>query len=452
MKKKYTMSERALGRRVFLKALGIGIAAPLALKMSGMAMAEPGGAPVRLFIFYVPHGWPTESVEPLGSGADFLKGSSVLSSLAPYNSYVNVVRGISNKVVNNHAAIRSVLTGAKEGDGADSIDYLIAQKLGTKAHALGAIPYDKGAGFHQDCFLVKHGSWVRPEEDPSKAAAELLGAVGPVDPGKPDESVFRNQALALTESQIERMSGALKDITSEQSKLQVHLDAVRSLKTDGGGSSPGKIGCDSAPALPAVDAVKGSDMLSHGNMAKIVDAHLEVAANALLCGSARVITMQNMWVNNTVNFGFAGGPGIAKAHHDPASHSWDKNGRNEFAKMQGWFYERLATKLISKLNQPDPLDPKNTVLHNTLIYCCSEISDGANHNSDYTDVWLDGKPVRSILPAVLIGRAGGYIGQKGVVTAERSHLDMLATIASAMGAPLSTIAGQGVQPIKEVQA
>jgi hypothetical protein len=446
--KKRTESERVLGRRLFLKALGIGIAAPLAMRMSRMALAGPSPAPVRLFIFYVPHGVPVEHFEPLGSGTSFLSDSTILAPLAPFASSVNVVRGLGMNGASNHAAIRATLTGFAEGEGANSIDHTIAQSLGVKAHALGAIPYNESWGFGDDSFLIKHGSWVRPIESPIKAAEELLGSVGPADPSKPDETVFRNQALGLTEKQLERMHGSLKDLTSEQNKLAVHLDAVRALKGTGG--PPLKNGCDSVPSLPAVDALAGANVLDHSNFGRIVDAHLEVAANALLCGTARVVTMQNMWVNADLSFGFNGGPGIPKQHHDPISHSWDAAGRVEFSQCQRWFYERLAAKLLAVLNQPDPLDPANTVLHNTLVYVCSEVSDGANHNSDASEVWLDGKAYDSYLPAVLIGGAGGSVSHKEVVTVKRNHLDMLATLCAAMGVPVTSIGGQSVNAIQEI--
>jgi Protein of unknown function (DUF1552) len=448
--KRQSESDRILGRRVFMKALGVGIAAPLAMKMSGMAMAGPSPAPVRLFIFYVPHGQPVEHFEPLGSGAGFLEGSGILAPLAPFKSQVNVVRGLSMNGASNHAAIRATLTGAGEGEGVNSIDYTIAQGLGLDAHVLGAIPYERSQGFSSDSFLVKHGSWVRPTESPIEAAAELLGSAGPANPAEPDESVFRNEALTLTERQLERMHGALSGLTKEQSKLSVHLDAMRALKASG--SRPVVNGCDTQPTLPAVEALRGADVLSHENFGRVLDAHLEVAANALFCGTSRIVTLQNLWVNSGLSFGFSGGPGIAKGHHDPISHSWDAAGRAEFARVQRWFYERLVEKLITVLDQPDPLDPANTVLHNTLIYVCSEVSDGANHNSDASEVWLNGRAHASYLPAVLIGRAGGYLGQKEVVTVSRRNTDMLATLAKAMGVNVSTVGGQSVNPIQEIAA
>lgn len=452
-------SQHRLKRRTFLAALGLGIAAPLAATMSRLAVAAPGDRPKRLFIFYIPHGMPPEHVQPYGEGDSFLQASTVLGPLAPYRSHVAVVRGISmNDKASNHAAIRATLTGFKDGKDSDSIDRLIADGMGVTPHVLGAIPYDKGAGFYSDCYLVKHGSWVRPIESPVEAVSKLFEGVGPAPPMPgTDESKFRAATLALTEAELEAMHTALTGLTREENKLALHLDAVRNLKAkaSGEGPPPPTVSCDSKPVLPAVEAVAGLDPLNQSYFGKILDAHLEAAAHAFVCGSARVITLQNMWVNSGLNFGFEGGPGIAKGHHDPVSHSWDAPGRAEFAQCQRWFFERLATKFLQVLDQPDPLDledPTRTVLDNTLVYVCSEVSDGANHNSDHSDVWLEGKPWDSSLPAILIGGAGGYLKTQQVVQVERNHTDVLATLADAMDVPLATIGGQPVSVIQELKA
>lgn len=453
-------SQHRLMRRTFFKALGLGIAAPLALKMSRMAIAGPGDRPKRLFIFYIPHGMPPEHLEPYGEGDAFLSASTVLGPLAPYKSRVSVVRGISmNDNISNHVAIRATLTGFAEGNGSDSIDRLIADGMGVTPHVLGAIPYDKGAGFYSDCYLVKHGSWVRPTESPADAVAELFEGVGPAPMPMPgvDESKLRAATLAMTEAELEKLQAAVAGLTREENKLGIHLDAVRKLKAkaNGEGPPPPMVSCDSKPLLPAVEATAGLDPLNQSNFGKILDAQLEASAHAFVCGSARLVTLQNMWVNSGLNFGFEGGPGIAKGHHDPVSHSWDAAGRAEFAQCQRWFFERLAEKFLKVLDQPDPLDiedPTRTVLDNSLVYVCSEVSDGANHNSDHSEVWLDGKPWKSSLPAILIGGGGGYMKGQQVVQVERKHTDVLATLAEAMDVPLGTIGGQSVSAIQELKA
>src|SRR6266487_812463 len=130
---------RKLHRRTFLTALGLGISAPLALKMSRLAGAAPGPRPKRLFILFVPHGIPLEHFDPVTDNGDFnlmAKGIGGFSPLEPYKQYVTMVRGIGMAdMASNHGAIRAALTGRNEGGdtegvSADSIDYLIAQGLG----------------------------------------------------------------------------------------------------------------------------------------------------------------------------------------------------------------------------------------------------------------------------------------------------------------------------------
>lgn len=445
-------------------AVGLGLSAPLALRMSRRAVAQASARPRRLFIMYIPHGMPMEHFGPLGSdGALDLNPSpmGILSPLAPYKSYLTAVQGIGmSGGASNHAAIRATLTGSPDGS-SDSIDAVIASKLGVSSHAMGTIPYSQGAGFFNDCFLLRQGTWVRPEADPAKSADALFGGGGAVAPGVPggDEAQFRSEILALTEKELQGVQKVLTGLTSEQNKLQLHLDAVRALKakSGGGGGGGGPLSCTTRPNLPAVNVVRGANPLDPTNFGNLLDANLEVAAAALACGASSIITLQNMYANASISMGFAGGPGVAKAHHDPISHSWDAEGRIEFAKCQRWFYERLATKLVKVLAEtPDPADtsaPGRTVLDNTLIMVCSEVSDGANHNSDASEVWIAGKPMKTSLPIMLIGGGAGYMKMGGrIVNVQRLHADVLATVADAMGAPVSTIGGQPVSPIAEVKA
>ncbi|MEM7151735.1 MAG: DUF1552 domain-containing protein [Myxococcota bacterium] len=450
-------AEIALRRRTFLKALGIGIAAPLAYKMASIADAAPGDGLTRLFIFYIPHGWPIEHVEPVTNGD--LSASNVLSPLQPFADRVTVCRGLSmHDGATNHAALQAVVTGFAGGGSVDSIDASIAQALGVTPHAIGAMPYDPIAGFTHDAQMIKHGTWVRPTEDPFAAAEDLFAGLkdAPPPPDAPppvDDATFRTEALALTESELEQMHAAVSELSTEQSKLMLHLDAVRQLKTQDDGEPPAILSCEQRPTMPALEAMAGLSPTDQANYARIMDAQLQVAAYSMVCGSAQVITMQNMWVNSNLNFGFAGGPGIAKGHHEPISHSSDQAGRAEFAQCQRWFIERLSEVMLTVLDQPDPADtdPERTVLDNSLIYVCSEVSDGWNHNSDASPIWLDGMEVPTYLPAVIIGGGGGYLSPGRVVDVSRHNLDMLATLSDAMGVPVTAIGGQGVNVIEELQ-
>jgi len=447
---KEARDRRRLARRVFLSALGLGLSLPLAYQSARLALAQTGARPCRLFLFYLPHGAPVEFFDPVAGDFD-LGGKGVLGPLAPYQPQVSVLRGLGMNGATNHGAIRTMLTGNPEGEGSDSIDALIAAQLGVTPYVLGVVPYAKGSGFTSDSFLVKHGSWVRPEEDPARAAETLFQSLG-TSPGMPDDTaLFRAEALSLTERELEALSSVTKDLTDEQTKLAVHLDAIRKLKASGAG--PAQVSCTERPELPALAALAGGDVLDPSQLGKVLDAQLEVAAHALLCGTASVITLQNMYVNADLNMGFAGGPGIPKGHHEPVSHSWDAAGRAEFGIVQRWFYSRLAEKLLATLNQPDPQDMAHTVLDNSLVAILSEVSDGANHNSDASSVYIEGVEKPTSLPIVLIGGAGGYLKPAGgVVSVSALHTDLLATFAEAMGAPITSLGGVSAKPLAELKA
>ncbi len=441
-----------------MKLVGLGVGVPLALRMAKMAAAAPIARPTRLFIMYIPHGMPDEHFDPGASLTLVKDGPRILDPLAGFSNYVSVLRGIAmNDGATNHAAIRATLTGFTDGTRTDSIDYSIAKALRVTAHAIGVVPYSSGAGFTSDSFLIRHGDWVSPTASPDSAAQAMLQGIGTSTPTPTtptiDESVFRQEALALTEKELDSLHRAVTGLTSEQTKLQIHLDAVRKLKDAARNpTGPTSISCTTRPTLPALEAARGLSPLDQKNFRKILDAHLEVSAAAIVCNSARVITLQNMWANSDINFGFEGGPAVAKGHHDPVSHSWDAAGRDEFRQCQRWFYERLVDKFLTPLSAKDPSDPDHTVLDNTLVLICSEVSDGANHNSDASKIWVGGKEQSSYLPFVLIGGAGGYLRAGRVVDVQRKHVDVLATLSDAMGVPVSTIGGQNVSAISELKA
>ena len=198
-----------------------------------------------------------------------------------------------------------------------------------------------------------------------------------------------------------------------------------------------------ARASPTVEALRtsGANVTDAANLAQVLDAQLELSAQALICGAARVITIQNLWATSDVNMSALG---IAKNHHDPVSHSWDATGRAEFARVQRFFVQHLVDKLLRTLQTADALDttaPGRTVLDNTLIYLFSEVSDGANHHSNKDTVWLSGKPYVSYLPAVTIGGGAGAIKTGKLFDFDnRSHGDLLYTLSEIAGVPRAPLA------------
>ncbi len=453
---RHARSRAQLGRRTFLKAIGIGCAAPTAMHMARLAVAEVPNRPQRAFIFYLPHGMPIEHWD-VGDDLNLsASGVGIFSPLAPFRDHLTVMRGVGINTATNHAAIRSTITG---DEASNSIDYEIANRLGSTAHVLGAHANPPGAG--SDAQFAKHGGWVDPIANPADAAQELFSGLS--DPAGPAEDInldaqFRQQGLALTEGELDAMHAELAGLTSEQNKLAIHLESLRAYKaTAETGGGLGTVSCDSRPVLPIADSMAGQDAYLVENLAKVVDGHLEAAAHAFVCGSARMVTMQNLHANGQIDMGFPGGPGIFKNHHDPLSHSGNgqDQGREEFALVQKWFIERLAEKFLSTLLADDPADPGHTVLDNTTVLIMSEIVDGANHTSGYNaQTWdVPGGPRETYLPCVMIGKGGGTIaGGRSVYVPGMDHRNVLATLGHAMGVSLTQFGGTSVSPVAEVLA
>jgi hypothetical protein len=452
-----------LERRTFLKAIGLGIAAPLALKMSKLATAQSAGKPTRLFIMYLPHGAPYEHYDPKMAGGVMdlaASGQGILSPLEPYKEWLTVLRGVGIQTADNHDAIRSVLTGK---DGLDSIDYIIAKQLGLPAHVLGVQPYRANSnGPDNDSKLCYQGNWVTPIINPADAIEDLFPGLA-IDSGggapPPDmtsmsaQADFRNEAIDLSIQDIEKMQSAVKGLTKEETKLATHLESLKALKESGAGVVVSAACKNGRPSLIA-DTLVGADPFDMKNFEPIMSGHLEAAANAIVCGTARIVTLQNMYANAQLMMDFPGGPGLTMNHHDPLSHSSDSAGRENFAKAQKWFYQNLADKFIKILAETDdPADPGKKVLDNTTILTCSEISDGFNHNSSAMEIWVGGKPQPSYQPWIILGKGGGLFGGNRIAEfTNLDHRNILAAVAESMGVSVPSIADLNVSTPAEVKA
>ena len=119
-------AKQILERRVFLKAMGLGLAAPVALKLSHSATAASTGAPKRFFIMYVPHGNAAEHFNPKmgGDGNDpknftlDMTPASMLGPLEPYKKWVNVYQGFQYAAgeYGTHEGCVNVLSGTSLAD------------------------------------------------------------------------------------------------------------------------------------------------------------------------------------------------------------------------------------------------------------------------------------------------------------------------------------------------
>ena len=488
---------KILERRMFLKALALGLTVPVAARLARTATAAPSTAPKRFFLMYMPHGIAPEHYNPKVSDSDRTSFAldqtnvSILSPLEPYKSYVNVYQGFEYPGGNTHDGIVNCLSGYAGGTDTTgartSVEHVIAHGLNTKPLILGACSH-LSTNFDHNGMLFWDGTAVEPQKSPVVAADSLFGGTTtPTQPVNADVEL-RGDLLTLTASEISSLQSTLTGLTTEQTKLQRHLDAINGLKS-GVGTGSSASTCTGKPSLPTVDMIRAASagqvvdpsgsndyFYQEANFRMLLQAQLELTAQAIVCNAAQVIALMPMYATCDFDFSFSQLPGSAApnggwAHHAGLSHTGPQaaqgyNAANQtpsianlnpdtraaFAGAQLWFAQQLVKNLVSVLaTTDDPSAPGTKVLDNTLIYWMSEIGDGQLHTT--TDGNGAYPPAPTYLPLVSIGKAGGAIKSGQIVhfDTDRPAVDLYTSFAQAMGVTGASFPG-ATGPVTEVLA
>jgi hypothetical protein len=467
---------------VFLRAAALGLAAPAALNLSRLAVAAPTGAPKRLLIFHMPHGVPNVHYNPKVMGGDLTQftldfsPNSILRPLEAYKQYVNVYQGFKYPPFGGpHYDAVNFLTDSQDVDGNASrlsIDHAIGQKLGIKPVNLGASARPLGAVSQYSKVFWDGTSYIDAEKNPVKAADKVFGnLMAPTMPTENPDVAARKALLDLTASEISDLRTELSALTAEDVKLKAHLDAITALRDGTSGGGGGAISCTTAPTMPNVEKIRAlnqPDVTPEGtpnwylggyqgeneNFELILKAQIEVAAQAIICNAAQIVTLQAGFSTSQVNCGFAKDAetmkaGISRGWHNDVSHVGpDTDPVNpmmqavqEYAQVQRWFTTQIVEGLLKPMLADDPAAPGTKIIDNTIIYWCSEIADGQYHNLKTEDVpnyHPDNTPYTSYyMPLVTIG--GGSMIKTGQIVrnaADRPATDLYITLAQAMGASI----------------
>lgn len=469
-------AERSIHRRLFLKALGLGLSLPVAAKLSRMATAASPGAMKRFFLLYIPHGIAAEHFNPkMGSdGVSFdldQTNESILGPLQPYKQWVNVYQGLRYPDLGGtHEGIVNCLSGLNTQDDTTprtTLEHAIAKGINAKPLILGAcshLPY--GIDAHGKLFW-DGTTHVDPQKSPVKAADALFSGSG----STLSDTDLRTKVLELNQQELGDLQKTVAGLSSEESKLKSFLAGIDALKS---GTPQVASTCVGKPALPTVEKVRtasagivvdpsgGNDYFyQESNFRILLQAQLELAAQALICGAAQVIGLMPMWATCEFDFSFIGGSlgsSPAWGHHNGLSHTAPRSTgaynsplsianagppevRATFARAQRWFYQQLVDQLVSVLAKtPDPTaSDGSVVLDNTLIYVMSEIGDGQNHNRVSLVLYPQ---IPAYLHAVTIGKCAGAIKSGQVLTypidpdptkGGRPATDLYLTLSKAMG-------------------
>jgi hypothetical protein len=326
---------------------------------------------------------------------------------------------------------KKLLTGV-DGGGGWSIDHYLGQTFGTQAPhwhlRLGAQANQNNASGDKHITYVNPGQTVPPQDDPRQAFSSLFGGEAPVGqlpmPGTADDAERDTLVLDAVLDEVNDLKARLG--TAEASKLDLHLDALEELQARALANVPEPIDpadC-SGPLLPELS---DNSLYDPARFPDILRAQMDLMVTAMACGLTKVGTIQCSHHTSELIMSRFEGTAMHTPNFDMRSHQASHYGpvhdmgKQEYAHffMQRQYWVEQFAYLLGQLASRPEGD--GTMLDQTLLVLCTEVSDGNTHSHD--DV-----------PFILAGGAGGAFSTGRLIdTGWRRHSDLLVSIARATG-------------------
>lgn len=380
-----------LSRRRLLGLGGAGLAlAPFVHRLSGEARGSGSGA-TRLVVFFTPNGsaptsWRFDDPDTLairpgpGSVFDPLRGTE--RWLLPLTSIQLDPAG------EGHAGMASMLTA---GSGT-SIDQIVADAIGQdcrfRSLELG-VETSTEPGTTTTRMVYRAGSFLAPDDDPRSVYRRLYGSA--------EDDRLRDRRSSMLDIAAEEIAELHRQLGHEErTRLDVHLDSVRSIERSLHGSDT----CE-APGQP--DTRSFPDDLA---------AQVSLAVHALACDATRVVSLQSSVSGSNVMFDWLG----QTASHHGLSH---EQRPDAFVVCQQWYAAQFRALLEGLIDTPDP-HTGTPLIESTAVVWVTEMGDGRLHTNHDVGWLLAGGPFRT----------GRHVDATGT-----THEQVLKAIAGVMGVP-----------------
>ena len=430
-------------RRAFLRGAGVSLSLPLLPSLLPRdAWAAGDDPPVRLLFYYVPCGIHMAEWTPNATGAGY-DLPTILQPLSELQDKVMVLSGLANMngrasrpgdhargtgcfITCEEPVYGSVLLGP-------SIDQVVAASIGDQTPFPSLqLGIDGGANSGNcdsgyACAYQRSISWADATTplpkivDPRILFDQLFSGAGGEDPAIAERR-RQLQLSILDEVASDARSLQNKMAATDKAKLDQYLTGVREVekRIDALG---GQV-CD-PPDRPG----RGLDVPTR------VDIMADLMTVAFECDLTRVMTFMlanggsgrsHTWI------------GAAGNHHGFSHHQGSATAHANLTKINTWEVQVFA-ELLQRLDSVT--ETNGTLLDNTLIMFGSEISDGNRHNHDD-------------LPVLLAGGGGGAVRSgrhlSWPVNERRPISNLLLSMATAAGAPLSAFGSDSTGPLSEL--
>jgi hypothetical protein len=423
--------------RVTRRALlsGLGVSAALSPFIPLLNAQGQEAQPLRLILWFTPHGTVYDNWKPSGGQTDFTL-SPILEPLAPYRSKLNILDGLkiqADGVGAPHTKGPPLLWTASplnddmtftraDGSGgmyygwnsAPSLDQVILSKLGASV----TTPYKslefgvRSGGSHPGSRMIYTGSQtpLAPETNPWAAFKRLIGDIGKTTDELERIRAERRSVLDVLGSELTSLQSKIS--SADKKKIDAHLSAVREIEMRLQSSN---VACQGPVLGTEVDVNKSS------NTPVVMDAMVSLMAASLSCGLTQFASMQYRVGENDGGYLYDW-LGISSLEHHLMTHEPDSNAasRGDLTKIYTWYAEMFG-KFLGKLEATP--EGSGTMLDNSLVVWGSELGKGNSHSFEK-------------MPFVVAGGAAGklktgrYLQFDGV-----EHNRLLVSVAQLMGVP-----------------
>jgi hypothetical protein len=366
-------------RRSFLRAGGAAAAAGGAAALfPWLRQARAASAPMRLLLWFTPHGTVWDQWRPTGGETGFAM-SPILEPLSAWRERMVIVDGVKLEVGTDYYVPHTytmplIWTGSpidtsssefcREDHGVCfgwntgvSVDQHIAAELPQTPYS--TLEFGVGCGgLHPATRMIytAPGSPRSPMDSPEGAFQTLFGTISP-DQEQAEKDARRRKSVLDTV--IGDFGSRRAQLSAEdKQRLDAHADSIRELEL-----SLTAV-CES-PAPP-------TDVSSETT----IDRQSSLIASAFACGLTRVASFQlRIADNDNTLYPWVG---LESGGHHTLSHDNGAASQGTLANLYRWYSERFAYLLEQLANTPD-VDGRS-VLDNTFIVWGSELGTAWNHS------------------------------------------------------------------------
>jgi len=420
---------RGPSRRTFLRGLGLGGALAPFLPLLNASGAEQ--QPLRLVLWFTPHGTLHDRWAPTGGQTDF-DFSPILKPLERHRSSLTILDGLNIRadgVGAPHTKGPALLYTASPllddmtftradadattyygWNSAPSVDqYILSRQPATTPYASLEFGVRSG-GNNPGSRMIYTGaaSPLAPEADPWAALERLLGSLGQSSDERAALRARKQSVLDLVANELSDLDGKVP--AADRAKVEAHLSAVRTIESTLGRD----LGDCTAPDLGAAVDAGAVD-----NTPLVFDRMSDVMAASLACDLTRVTSLQYRVGENDGGYTYDW-LGITDQEHHLLTHSSDDDGHanDELTKIYSWYAERFAYFLDQLAAIPEG---DGTLLDNCLVVWGSEVGKGNTHSFDK-------------VPFVLAGGAAGQLQGGRYLTFDGvEHNRLLVSVCNLMG-------------------